>query len=606
MTTPGKQWGLALVAVMVAAAFVVPGAARQQRFVAEATSIRLHLTAIDSNGRPVTDLSESELRLTVGSEPREIRVLRWLGAGRRELVATDKNASPAAMNLPLPFGSNRGEAESHTWFIVVNHESLRPGDGYQILRMLDQLVSRLPARDRVGVATIPRGQALVEFTTDRPTVLKALGGISGHRAATPAPSAGAGRWASAEPLASCANAQSRVVLADLAAMLDATADSPGPKTVVFISGEVPSAADPGCWREREQLIRAAESSGAFLVAIEPHQFQIDAMVRGVDAWSGFDSLGRASVAVSENLADVTAATGGDLYRVSGSGEGLRDSLERMPEARYELYFDARTEERTGKLRDLRVTTTRPGVEVLARQFFTAAEVKADGAKPTAEQLLIGGKLHMDIPVRMAAYPFRNGRSRDVKVMIVAEGDVGGSPLADIRFALLDTKRNFMSGWQEKPTGANAFVTATSIKPGRYYARAVMMAADGRAGSAEFEFSTDLAECRGTALSGIMTGSVVNGVFTPSLRVADTTDAYLEVYTTASGGRPPGVTLSVDGQEPVAAQVTGTRDPDRWVVTAPFPSVLASGDHGIVAAVLDGTKEMCRTTGAFRKAGAGRP
>ncbi|MCR4375172.1 MAG: hypothetical protein NUW22_10005, partial [Acidobacteria bacterium] len=74
MTVFGKPFGLALVAVMVAAAYAVPGAALQQRFVAEATSIRLHLTAIDSSGRPVTDLAESELRLTVGTEPREIRV----------------------------------------------------------------------------------------------------------------------------------------------------------------------------------------------------------------------------------------------------------------------------------------------------------------------------------------------------------------------------------------------------------------------------------------------------------------------------------------------------------------------------------------------------
>lgn len=339
MTAPRKQWGLALVAVIVAAAYVVPGAARQQRFVAEATSIRLHLTVIDSNGRPVTDLAESELRLTVGSEPREIRVLRWLGAGRRELVATDKSASSAAMNLPLPFGSNRGEAESHTWFIVVNHGSLRQGDGRQVMLMLDQLVRRLPARDRVGVATIPQGQALVEFTTDRPTVLKALAGIAGHRAATSAPSAGKqpqARWASSGSMASCKEVRTRVVLEDLAAMIDATADSPGPKTLVFVSGEVPPLTDPECARERERLIRAAESSGAFLVAIEPYQFAIDAMIRGVDAWSGFDTMDVPNA--SRNLDDVTAATGGELFRVSGSGEGLRDRLERMPEARYELIW----------------------------------------------------------------------------------------------------------------------------------------------------------------------------------------------------------------------------------------------------------------------------
>jgi hypothetical protein len=472
--------------------------------------------------------------------------------------------------------------------------------------MLKEMVTRLPARDRVGVATIPQGQALAEFTTERPAVLKALGEISGHQPATPAPSAGGGRWAGAGSIADCKEARSRVVLSDLAAMIEATADAPGAKTVLFISGEVPPLAQAECSRERERLIRAAESSGAFLVAIEPHQFQIDAMVRGVDAWTGFDGVGRATSAISEHLADVTAATGGDLYRVSGSGDGLRERLERMPEGRYELYFDARSNERTGKLRDLRVTSTRPGVEILARQQFTASEVKPNAVKPTAEQLLIGGKLHMDVPVRMAAYQFRNGGSKDVKIMIVAEGDVGSSPLTDVRFALLDPKRKIVSGWQETPTGANTFVTATTIRPGRYHARVVMMAADGSAGSAEFEFTTNLAECRGAALSGIMTGAVVNGKFTPSLRVGDTTDAYLEVYATGAGGRGPTVTLAVDGQAPLAAQVTATRDPDRWIVTATLPPTLASGDHGLVATVLNGTTEMCRTTGAFRKAGAGRP
>jgi VWFA-related protein len=607
MTAPGKPLAFALVIGVLIAGRAVPGAAVQQRFAAEATSIRLHLTAIDSKGQPVTDLAQSELHLTVGNEPREIRVLRWLGEGRRELVAADKSASPAAMNLPLPFASNRGEAESHTWFIVVNHGSLRPGDERQVMRMLDELVTRLPARDRVGVATIPQGRALVEFTTDRPAVLKALGQISGYRAATAAPAAGAqpqARWANFGSVASCAEARTRVVLDDLAAMLQVTADSPGPKTLVLVSGEVPPLADPQCSRERERLIRAAESSGAFLVAIEPYQFATDAMIRGVDAWSGFDSVSVSSA--SQNLADVAAATGGDLYRVSGSGAGLRDRLERMPEARYELYFDARTDERTGKLRDLRVTTTRAGVEILARQHFTASEAKGAAASPTADQLMAGGTLLMDVPIRLAAYPFRNGRSKDVKVMIVAESDVGASPLAEVRFGLLDAKRKIVSGWQETPPGSGPIVTAASITPGRYHARAVMMTADGRSGSAEFEFMTALAECRGAALSGIMVGAVVNGAFKPALRVGDTADAYLEVYTTASGGQSPVVTFSVDGQQPIPAQVTATRDPDRWIVNAPLPSTLASGDHGLVATVLDGAREICRTTSAFRKAGAGRP
>jgi len=457
------------------------------------------------------------------------------------------------------------------------------------------------------VATIPRGQALVEFTGDRPAILKALGQVSGLRAATPAPSAGKqpiARWASPGSLASCAQSQTRVVLDDLAAMLDALAQSPGPKTLVFVSGEVPPITDPECSRERERLIRAAEASGAFLVAIEPHQFQIDAMVRGVDAWSGFDKMGGPAVANSGNLADLAGATGGELYRVSGSGEGLRDRLERLPEARYELYFDAKPEERTGTLQDLRVSTTRPGVEILARQHFTATEVKTDSVRQTAEQLMTGGLLHLEVPVRLAAYPFRNGRSKDVKVMIVAEGDVGGSPLSDIRFGLLDLKRRMVSGWKEEaPAGSNTVVTATTVTPGRYYARAVLMAADGRAGSAEFEFATRLQECIGAALSGIMAGAVVNGTFKPSLRVGDAADAYLEVYTTASGGRPPLVTLSIDGQKPIAAEVSRTADPNRWIVTAPLPPTLTAGDHGLVATVLEGTRAVCQATGAFRKAGA---
>jgi len=435
-----------------------------QRFVAGVTSIRLDLTAVDTTGGPVTDLTEHELRLTVGSVPRDIRVLRWLGHGTR---------TPAGrQGLSPPYGANTGEVDGHTWFVVVHHESLRPGDEYPASRLLSRLVQQLPVRDRVGVATIPRGQALAEFTRDRAVALKAIGLTSGHRNPP--------QWRPgvSEPPASCDTADGRAVIADLAAMFDALAEMPGPKTLVFVSGDIVAIADPACSQVRQQLIRSARASSAFLLVIEPHQFRVDAMARGVDAWSGFDTMGLSGVRLSPELEDLAGALGGNVYRLSGSGLGLLDVMARMPEARYELYFDAAPDERDGAVRDVKVTVTRPGVKVLVRQHGAAT----DRATSSPDQILADGRIHEDVPVRLAAFPFRNGRANDIKVILVAEAVPGAAPLTSARFALLDARRKIVSGWSETPQDQSGqVVTASTAKAGTVVARAAFVSADGRAG-----------------------------------------------------------------------------------------------------------------------------
>ena len=574
---------LLAVAVAVAGSGVAAyQATPPQRFVAGATSIRLDLTAVDSKGEPVTDLTEQELHLTVGKVPRDIRILRWLGDGRAE---TRKGAatgvSTGRQDLMPPYGANTGEVDGHTWFVVVNHESLRPGDEYPASRLLSQLVKQLPARDRVGVATIPRGRALAEFTRDRAVALKAIGLTSGHRSAP----------GGSEPSTSCETADGRLVMADLAAMFDALAEMPGPKTLVFVSGSVASIADADCIDVRQQLIRSAEASSAFLLVIEPHQFRRDASVRGRDALAG------PAFTFTPALEDLVGPLGGKVFRLSGSGQGLLEVMARMPEARYELYFDAAPDERNGTVRDFKVTTTRPGVKVLVRQHNAAT----DRSTSNPDQILADGRIHTDVPVRLAAVPFRNGRANDIKVVVVAEAVPGAVPLTSARFALLDGKRKIVSGWSETPKDQSGqVVTASTAKPGKLYARAAFVSADGRAGTAEFEFTAGLQQCRGVSLSGIMTGRVTDGAFVPSLRVGPEATAYLELYVAAAGGRIPVVTIAVDDGVAAEARVAPTSDRDRWAVTAALPASLANGDHSIVATVLDGATDVCRTTGVFRK------
>lgn len=588
LTVVASRLLIAVAVTVAGSSLAADQATPPQRFVAGATSIRLDLTAIDSKGEPVTDLAEHELRLAVGKLPRGIQVLRWLGDGRAETrkgTATGEGAG--RQDLQPPYGANTGEVDGHTWFVVVNHESLRPGDEYPATRMLSQLLKQLPARDRVGVATIPRGQALAEFTRDRAVALKAIGLTSGHR------SPPGGR----DPSTSCETADGRVVMADLAAMFAALAEMPGPKTLVFVSGTIVSIADAGCADVRAQLVRAAEASSAFLLVIEPHQFRIDAMVRGIDAWSGFDGMGPSPVLSTPALEDLAGPLGGKVYRLAGSGQGLLDVMTRMPEARYELYFEAAPDERNGTLRDFNVTTTRPGVTILVRQHSAAT----GRSTSNPDQVLADGRIHTEVPVRLAAIPFRNGRANDLKVIVVAEAVPGGAPLTSARFALLDARRKVVSGWSEiLKDQSGQVVTASTAKPGRLYARAAFVSADGRAGTAEFEFTAELQRCRGVSLSGIMTGRVTDEVFVPSLRVGDEATAYVELYAAAAGGRVPVVTIAVDEGTRAAARVASTSDRDRWAVTAALPTTLVTGDHLIVATVLDGTTEICRTTGVFRK------
>ena len=459
--------------------------------------------------------------------------------------------------------------------------------------MLARLVDTLPPRDRVGVATIPRGQALSEFTLDRRAVQKALSLASGHK--PPPQEQGAIGGLSVN----CEAAEGRGVISDLAKMFGALSESPGLKTLVFVSGSMPSVVDPTCAGVREEFVRTAEASGALLVILEPHQFQVDAMVRGRDAWSGFDTMGVSGMTTARALDDLAGAVGGLVYRVTGAGDQLLTNLRSLASARYEFFLELRPGEQSDISEALSVTSTRRGMTLQLSRRGRAQE--ASGSRETPDEILADARLRTDVPVRVRAFPFRATGSRAIKTVVVAEADTGAVPVADVRMALLDSKRRMVSGWTEVPASAGPTVSASTMPAGRAYARALFLLKDGHVGSAEYEFDAQLEQCGPMALSGIMVGTASEGTFVPALRVGSRAIAYAELYFNQLGVMPPVVTMSVDVGAPERVALAKTRDADRWVLTAPLKESRPPGDHLLEMTVIENGRAICSARTVFRLA-----
>ena len=69
------------------------------------------------------------------------------------------------------------------------------------------------------------------------------------------------------------------------------------------------------------------------------------------------------------LEDIAGVTGGDLFRLSGTADGVFERIVRETAAYYELAFEPFQSERNGKDHAISVKLNRPKVTVRARSSF---------------------------------------------------------------------------------------------------------------------------------------------------------------------------------------------------------------------------------------------
>jgi VWFA-related protein len=596
------------------------GAQRSAARVMEPEIASMDFTAIGADGRPVKDLRPSEVVLKVDGRDRQIHLLQYVELGGGESL--DRGGA-IARPLPQPFASNLPADAGRVMVIAVNHETITPGKERPVRDAAMRFLGGLSPRDRVGLATMPRGGMVVPLTRDHEQVRTALGRISGQAPQTSSPGLPAlprvGAVSSAQVDQSERACTTRLTLGDLATMLEGLASMEEPKTVVFISSglvtptrDAPMTAGPGRCEVKSEHFQevgiAARAARAHLYIVQPSDLVVDpASTAFTDATASRFATSDDLLAGLQSLAGVTS---GDIFRLSGQADVVFTQVANESSGYYLADFVPEPSERNDQGHSVEVRVSRPDVKVRhkPRLVLQRPQARSDPRFLSPHDMLRGSRRFRTLPLRAMAFTSRMPEGEDLKVVAVAEPMDPSVAITSAAMALVDSKNRLVKQWTaEKADLAGSTLMAAFPTPaGSYRLRVAAIDAAGRHGTVEYSFVAALESAGIFKMSTIVLGVSRNNGFQARMMFGGepTALAYIELY-----GRAPEPVVRFELAEStegpplltVTARTTTTQDPERRIAIGALPiSSIFPGDYIVRAVVTNDGRPLGRATRTLRK------
>jgi hypothetical protein len=247
---------------------------------------------------------------------------------------------------------------------------------------------------------------------------------------------------------------------------------------------------------------------------------------------------------------------------------------------YLVAFEATSADRDGRTHRIDVSVDVPDASVRARPAFrgtaTPSKVAID---EQLVRLLRSPRLVTEIPLRVAAYAFRDQKPGMVRVLLSAEAAINQPRLVTIGFVLIDDA-GVIAASGTGTTEDGRLSVPVQVPEGRYTLRAAVIDAGGRKGSVDRLVLASLIEAGAVRFSDLVIAE--SGASTDNLRAAvahvgaDRVTALFDIYglpdwkpdaesvrveITREGERTPAAT--------VAARIT-LAGPSNWRVSAELP------------------------------------
>src|SRR5690349_9930643 len=115
----------------------------------------VEFVAVAADGSQVLDLAPGQITVKIDGKDRAVQSLELVRYG----VATNP--------LPPPFATNVAAVAGRAFVFVVDEESMAPGTEAPLRNALLAFGAAVPAGDRIGIFTVPRGSQSVAPTFDR-------------------------------------------------------------------------------------------------------------------------------------------------------------------------------------------------------------------------------------------------------------------------------------------------------------------------------------------------------------------------------------------------------------------------------------------------------
>ena len=561
-------------------------------------SLLVDVRALDANGQPVLDLKADELSLKINGQARPIRSLELLRFARQP--GADQGAPPPAM-LPPPFATNQFAAMGRDVYLVFEDESISPSNDDPPRQAALRLLEALEPRDRVAVATVPRGGIDVGLTTDRERVRAALGQRLGR--------------ASTSETTEDTACRTRRTLEGLMGIYGGVWTGPAASVLFFSSGVLPPTVEmtlnttrlsgtpaqtlcPVRPEEYQALAKAARSARANTFVV----YLIDGSVTG--------GIGNKS----DGLESVAGVTDGGFYSLSRSNLGVLAPIAVETAASYVVAFDAAPSDQVGKALRVDVKTTREGLKLRAPSELIVPDrrgrVGFRGKASNASEMLRVGQPFLDLPLRAVSYVSRNVEDDRVKLVVLFATTDASARIVSAVTGAFDVKGQLkaQATSSKDDLGVSPSMSVLAVNPGTYRVRVAAIDAAGRTGTVDVDVKANLTPAGALTLSTLVLGASPGAMFSPRLAFTDepAAVAYLEVY-----GRPGksqvSVSFSLEAGDSgrvlarSAATVRPTSFDDLRLAIGELPlSGIPTGDYRVRAVVSIDGKEVATTERTVRR------
>ena len=543
--------------------------------------VTLDVTALDSNGRQVTDLTAADFQVDIDGDRRQVTSAEYV----RSVDPLRAIGSPHKVVVPdETFSSSnaKGQPSGRLIVILVDQGNIRTGSARAVMNSAKKFVDTLTPEDRVAVIAVPGPGELVDFTTNHDRVRESLLRIVGQAGALKTRFNLSVTEAMALYMRADAQLALEVILRECGQLIAAaeaercereveqdaaevvnevrqrTQDSvhgmravlkslgslEGPKSVILVSEGL---IFEGLGSETDDLASAAADSRATLdiLLLDVPMFDVAQAARPTTPREDR----KLQVSGLEQLA---GAARGELYRINVTADFAFDRISRSLDGYYLLGVESRPEDRNGRRHRLSVKSLRRGVTIRSRRtFLTTVSAKATSPEDAVNRAIRSPLPINDLPLKLATWTYKEPGTSKVRVLIAAEVErlAGQSLEYTTGMALVNKQGRGVAPATALKTlvekagdpGTAVFTGMLSVDPGEYRLIVSLADSEGRVGSVSRAVTAWAMEANALTLGDLLLGGFSPGdksALAPAIEpaiAAGQMAALMEVYGTQLAG-----------------------------------------------------------------------
>jgi VWFA-related protein len=583
-------------------------------------------TALDSNGRQVTDLAAADFTVEVDGDRRQVvtaEFIRLVDPRRPAMTVAERSAAAAKAEAALlaqdPFVSanNKGAPPGRLILLIVDQGNIRAGQGRSAMESARKFVDMLQPEDRIGVVAVPPPGEAVDFTNRHDQVKESLGRIHGNanlfrrrfnisltesialyqnsdaRLALEVITRECGVGLPTAELERCEREVEQEAAELVAQMRQMTADSirsmrdilkalgaiEGQKQVILISEGLVLEHLTG---DVDDLATVAADSRVSLdvMLLDVPRFEASQSVRPTTPREDRDLQ-------EEGLSALSGLARGNFFRIATTADFAFERVTRALEGYYLLGVEARPSDRDGRRHSVSVKTTRRGVTLRTRRsFLSGISARASSPADAISRALRSPLPANDLPLRLSTWTYKEPGTAKTRLLMAVEVE----RLADQSLNYVTGLALVRNGKAQMPSVETKALTvaegdpslavwsgALVVDPGRYTLRVALADSEGRVGTVDRQVDAWQIDATSLAVGDLMIGSVTAS---PRPTIAPSVEPRL------AGGQMA-VLGEVYAPESLQPGIEGTLDILQDEVGAPLvtvPMVVGKGPSPEIAAV----------------------